>query len=160
MSDNVILVGNEWNLEHSERIYLAARYSRRDEIQQYKKILEDEGFYVTSTWLEDVPEHEQDITDMAEAADRSIPISVRPLAETDVADVLRSDTLVFFSEPPVSTYARGGRHVEFGLALGLARRIIVVGPRENIFHTLGCVEHFTCWGQEVIDALKNKRDNL
>jgi hypothetical protein len=40
---------------------------------------------------------------------------------------------------------KGGRHVEYGLALGLGKRLIICGPRENIFHTLPQVEHYPDW---------------
>ena len=140
----------------SKSIYLAARYSRRSEIQKYKNDLEDKGFIVTSTWLnEAITEEEKDIVNKSEEAHDSIPIDARILAETDVNDVIRADTLILFSETPVSKYARGGRHVEFGIALASDKKIIVVGPRENIFHTLENVEHFYDWDDKVFLALKN-----
>lgn len=38
---------------------------------------------------------------------------------------------------------RGGRHVEFGIALEREIPIFVIGPRENIFHyMLTRVQHF------------------
>jgi hypothetical protein len=38
--------------------------------------------------------------------------------------------------PPNTILATGGRHVEFGLALAQGKRVIIVGPRENVFHYL------------------------
>lgn len=43
--------------------------------------------------------------------------------------------------------SRGARHVEFGLALGTGKRLLVVGYRENIFHVLPAVEYYETWGQ-------------
>lgn len=43
--------------------------------------------------------------------------------------------------------SRGGRHVEFGMALALAKRCIVIGPRENVFHLLPQVEQYDSWEQ-------------
>jgi hypothetical protein len=31
---------------------------------------------------------------------------------------------------------KGGRHVEFGLAVAAGKRLVVIGPRENVFHCL------------------------
>ena len=44
---------------------------------------------------------------------------------------------------PLST--RGGRHAEFGIALALGKRVIVIGPRENVFHALPAVERYESW---------------
>ena len=66
-------------------------------------------------------------------------------AAEDLEDVLRADCLVSFTEEPaagVAWAARGGRHVEFGIALAMGKRLCVVGPRENIFHHLPRVEVF------------------
>ena len=41
--------------------------------------------------------------------------------------------------------ARGGRHVEFGMGWAWGKRLIVVGPRENVFHLLPTVEQFDSW---------------
>ena len=64
----------------------------------------------------------------------------------DYWDVGKADLLIAFSEPTKSTTAsRGGRHVEFGMALARGTRVMVVGPYENIFHRLPMVEHFAKW---------------
>src|SRR4029079_13196343 len=63
----------------------------------------------------------------------------------DVGDLERADCLVTFTERPernVAWAARGGRHVEFGIALATGKRLCIVGPRENIFHHLLAVEAF------------------
>lgn len=48
--------------------------------------------------------------------------------------------MISFTEPPRSGASRGGRHVEYGIALARGVRVIVVGFRENIFHWLPQVE--------------------
>ena len=40
---------------------------------------------------------------------------------------------------------KGGRHVEFGLGLAQGKRMIIVGPREHVFHTADGVEQFDTW---------------
>ena len=74
-------------------------------------------------------------------------------AAVDVADVYAADAIVAFSEPSNMTgSSRGGRHVEFGLALAWKKMIIVVGPRENVFHTLPVV-HRVDTVKEAIEVL-------
>ncbi len=107
------------------RIYLASRYDRRFEMLGVTGILMRAGHDVTSRWIEgrgDGPEAE---------------------AREDVADLLRAECLVSFTEQPaagVPWSARGSRHVAFGVALVTGKRLCVVGPRENIFHFLPRVE--------------------
>ena len=62
-------------------------------------------------------------------------------AEEDVEDVTNADMLVMFSCDP-KTPGRGGRHVEFGIAVALGIPIAVVGPKENVFHDLPEVKQF------------------
>jgi hypothetical protein len=107
------------------RIYIASRYDRRFEMLGVTGVLMRAGHDVTSRWIEgrgEGPEAE---------------------AHEDVADVLRANCVVSFTEEPaagVPWSARGGRHVEFGLALATGKRLCIVGPRENIFHYLPSVE--------------------
>ena len=57
--------------------------------------------------------------------------------------VHRATTLVALSEAPAAHRGadRGLRHVEFGWAQAAGRRLIALGPRENIMHALPGVEH-------------------
>lgn len=63
----------------------------------------------------------------------------------DYEDVVGSELIIAFTEPPRSNHSRGGRHVEFGIGLGLGKPLIVVGHRENIFHWLPQVKYFDHW---------------
>ena len=49
---------------------------------------------------------------------------------------MAADGVIVFTGMPNSVLATGGSHVEFGLALAQGKRVIVVGPRENVFHYL------------------------
>jgi hypothetical protein len=125
-------------------VYLSARLARRDELKNLREDLLAAGIECTSRWLDGEP------TDLADIADM------------DRSDVLRADVLVTFTDPPstevcglviadqhggshivaitpgtVSRFEwahRGGRHVEFGMALAAGKVCIVVGPRENFAH--------------------------
>ena len=80
-------------------------------------------------------------------------------AVEDLNDLSGSDGLVAFLEPP-RTATRGGRHVEFGVALALKKPVLLVGPRENIFHTMGWVSQVDAWGPEALDVLRGWRGDL
>src|SRR3990167_6344379 len=125
-------------------IYLAARYSRREELLSYKADLEAAGHTVPARWL--LGEHQaHDGALEVEAATESMPAVARLFAEEDVEDLRAADLLIAFSEPPRSGNSRGGRHVEFGMALAWGKPIIVVGPAENVFHTLPVVRRWPTW---------------
>lgn len=126
--------------------YLAARYSRRDELNRYKADLEAVGHRVPARWLKG--EHQSENLSSAEAREYSID---------DVEDIMDAHAIVCFTEHPRSDEykaSRGGRHVEFGIVMGLqlahhyaAPKIFVVGPRENVFHCHPLVEgEFKTWG--------------
>lgn len=118
------------------KVYLAARYDRRAEVHAYAQRLAVWGIQVMSTWHdghhEVRPDVERDATDA----------EMRSWAKEDLADLWLADTLLFFAEPPQSGSTRGGRHVEYGVALALRHRIVVIGPKENVFHVLPGIEHF------------------
>ena len=116
------------------KVYLAASYGRRDEVRDYAYRLGKLGYIITSRWLTD--NHSIPSAQEVEAARDSIPLVGSEFAGKDVEDVRAADIFVMFSESPTSGVSRGGRHVEFGLAMAWEKKIIVIGPRENVFHTL------------------------
>lgn len=109
-------------------VYLAARYSRRLELCEYRDDLRRDGFIVTSRWL--LGNHQAENDQLHRGAD------AERFAAEDVADLRAADVMLAFTEPPRSSNSRGGRHVEFGIALGVGIPIVVVGPRENVFTCL------------------------
>jgi nucleoside 2-deoxyribosyltransferase len=121
------------------KFYLAARYSRRKELCERRDLLRTLGHEVTSRWLDgDYP---------ADPSGRSLvaPDEVRArVAAEDMADVLAADLFVAFTEEG-RTDGRGGRHVELGIALAAKKRVIVVGPAENVFCCHPRVERFDTW---------------
>ena len=123
-------------------IYIAARYDRIEEMNRYAFSLRACGFEVTSRWLNGTHQIHPS-PEKVDADAENVAWEARPFAQDDFEDVKRSDILIFFSEPPTSHSKRGGRHVEFGLALAWGKRIMVVGNRENVFHCLPEIEHFT-----------------
>lgn len=135
------------------RIYLAARYSRREELCAYRSALEVMGHTVTSRWLNGthqindtgapIGDHGESLIESDGSSDVRAAADLRlKFAQEDVADVVAADAVISFTERPRSTGNRGGRHVEFGIALALGKRLIVVGHRENLFHWMSSVEFF------------------
>lgn len=116
-------------------IYIAGRYSRRNEFRQVRDKLVKRGYVVTSNWLN---ENEPLQSQMGQKSSGWY----YDTQAIDLLDVFRADAVLFFSEDPLVGTPRGGRHVEFGYALGLLKPIYVIGPRENVFHYNPLVVHF------------------
>lgn len=123
------------------KIYLAARYSRHDEMRGVRDVLATFGHEVTSRWI-DCHDGQLEASFTPETLNAD-PAACAVLGQHDVEDVEAADTVISFTS--VDGGGKGGRHVEFGLALGLAKHVIVCGPREHIFHTLPQVEHYPTW---------------
>ena len=121
------------------RVYFAARYSRRDELNGYRDQLEALGMEVTSHWLVNDPP--APIKELTEA-------HWRELAETDRQDIGRADALVAFTESPPG--GNGGRHVELGIGVGLGKEIVIVGEPEHLFHRLENMHRAPDWQSAVI----------
>jgi nucleoside 2-deoxyribosyltransferase len=126
------------------KIYLAAPYSRKDDMNVYAQELRDAGFTVTSRWLDENHPPSVQMTDLT-------PKEHRQFARRDIHDVQSADAMVFFTDP-TKTILRAGRHVEFGIILGLncisdkVRSILVVGlEHENLFHYSPYVYHYPTW---------------
>jgi len=137
----------------SAKVYLAARYSRHPEMQEYAHHLRVAGFEITSRWING--SHQAMLNGeplgsereaLFESAHESMEAQRREFAGHDWDDVLAADVVISFTERPrTASTSRGGRHVEFGAALALRKRCIVVGWRENVFHCLPHVEFFKTW---------------
>lgn len=123
-------------------IYLAAWFNRHEEVNQHAAELRAMGHIVVSTWHEVVKQQEG-----ASAPELSGDgwRKYEQFAWDDLSEVAISDTLILFtSDPP---HGRGGRHVEYGYALALHKRLIIIGPREHVFHALGHVIHYNSWDE-------------
>jgi hypothetical protein len=128
------------------KIYLAARYSRNGEMRGVRDVLQALGHEVTSRWID---QHGGNLLEsiVAEKLNEN-PGACAHYAEVDVADLSAADVVVSFTSEGGG--GKGGRHVEFGLALGLGKRLVIVGPRENVFHTWPGVEWYPDWAHLVM----------
>ena len=119
------------------KIYLAARYSRRTELRFCKAELESYGHIITSRWLTGERDGNND-----QLNDETINTAL-----VDEEDVIAADVVINFTEEPRTPRTRGGRHVEFGIGRALGKQLVVIGPRENVFHYLPEVEQYDTWAQ-------------
>ena len=104
--------------------YLAARYERREEMLALAHRIEAQtGLQCIARWLS----RNHDDADLCRCA------------VEDFEDVRDAHVFVAVTEDSKSCWPRGGRHVEFGLALSWGKPIFILGPRENVFHHLGSV---------------------
>ena len=119
------------------KIYLASRYSRREEMLQVSKLLTELGHEVTSRWIHGSHEVPKDGLSV------QYPTEFRQkFAAEDYEDLCRAEATINFTEEPRAKNSRGGRHVEFGASLAMGQKLFVVGPRENVFHCLPQVQAF------------------
>lgn len=151
------------------KIYLAARYSRREELCAYREQLIVLGHSVQARWLNGEHQLANDGTPIGENGVALVEGTLRSgeilpekemseraallrqrFAQDDWEDVNAAELVISFTEPPRSKANRGGRHVEYGIALANKARVIVVGYRENIFHWLPQVEFFETWERAVM----------
>jgi hypothetical protein len=118
-----------------KKIYLAARYSRHPEMQEYAQKLRRYGYEITSRWIEGDHDYR---------GDESAPADRLRFALEDWHDLCSADMVISFTEEPGKAGGRnrGGRHVEFGAALAMGKRCIVIGYRENVFHEVPEVEFY------------------
>lgn len=123
-------------------VYLAARYSRRDEIKQKAVELETLGITVTAQWLDESAAPTATLADIGEDYSTAV-------AKKDIYDIDRADVLVLFSEDPIVPHVRGGRHFETGYAYAKGKVTIVLGPKENVFHYLPNVIVRETWNELV-----------
>ncbi len=139
------------------KVYLAARCTRRLELCSYRTDLEALGVEVTSRWLNGSHQLDNQGRPLGDAGELRFETGAPEVdhyrwkfATDDLHDVLAADTLIAFTEQPRTGNSRGGCHVELGIALGANvlganKRIVVIGPRENVFCWLPEVEQHDSW---------------
>jgi nucleoside 2-deoxyribosyltransferase len=108
------------------KVYVAARYGRKEEARKISTALESYGFHVVSTWTKE--EYPPSIT-----LDELNPETLREIANKDIEEIRSCDALVLLSDGQKTGVPRGGKHVEFGIAMALRKKIYVLGEAENIF---------------------------
>lgn len=108
------------------RIYLAARYARREEMEGYANLLKEDGHEVTARWV----------------YGGETGLSDEDIALLDYDDVEAANLVVGFTDAFGSSQTGGARHFELGLAAAMGHALYIVGPREIVFHHLPEIEQF------------------
>ncbi|KKL74752.1 hypothetical protein LCGC14_2061740 [marine sediment metagenome] len=123
------------------KVYLAAKFERREELRPIRDKLWSMGHEVVSTWIDEVKKPGGMTSDQFKRK-----LAVKDLAQIESADLFILDTFVISES--------GGKEVEFGLALGQFQGILVyiVGPACNVFHQL-CDRRFENW-DDCLTSLK------
>lgn len=130
--------------------YFAARYNRNAELRRYRDELEARWpgqVTVNSRWID---QHGGDLLEsLLPARLNSDPAGCwEAYGRADIEDLHSADVVVSFTDEEGG--GKGGRHVEYGGALTTqihfgAPRMVIVGPRENLFHTAPGVEVYADW---------------
>jgi hypothetical protein len=118
------------------KIYIAGRYKKREEFLLKAEQLISLGHTITSRRLNG--SHE--INKHADADWQRTNFAL-----DDWLDVISADAIINFTEEPRSCNSRGGRHVEFGVALARSKICYIIGPRENVFHYMPEVITYDNW---------------
>lgn len=131
-------------------IYLAGSYGRREELCKHRDELIARGYSVRARWLDGTHQLTPSGTPLGDTGEALLEAG-GPEAHAlrgnfacdDVDDVRAADIVISFT----GAGGRGGRHVEFGIAIITGAVLLVVGPREHIFHSLPEVQQFDTWEQ-------------
>jgi hypothetical protein len=124
------------------KVYIASIFADQDRVALRAEELKADGVTPTMRWCYEMVPHQCTITDFPDEY-------FRETAVFDLEDILAADKLVLtvptdkmMADCTLRAMARGGRHFESGFmyAMAYARpseyELIIVGPRENVFHFL------------------------
>jgi nucleoside 2-deoxyribosyltransferase len=114
------------------KFYLAASYGKKASARAARNVIEALGHEVTSRWIDG-----QSATPDADSDKHCIEWAL-----TDLQDINECDVAVVFTDKPSTT---GGFYTEFGYAYAIRKKIVVIGPRRNIFMMLPNIMHFEDW---------------
>lgn len=150
------------------RYYFAGAYARRTELAVYADEIQSAigTAKVVSTWLTTdlgIPDEGFSVGQL------TTPEAVKQawtFGKRDVADLWKADVIVSFT----GSGERGGRHVEFGIALDLVTsdgwdgssdvpRLVVIGPREHVFHCHPATEVYVDWRMFLQHEVSNPRED-
>lgn len=106
------------------KIYLAAASYRQKEVRNNHRKLERRGFEVVSSWV---------FMRTLGAVEKFPREAKRDLSQIDECDYL----ILHTEDAKKKKYTTGGRFVEFGYAVAKGKKILIVGPRENVFCYMG-----------------------
>jgi hypothetical protein len=137
------------------KIYVAATYGRASEMKAIARLLREEGHEVTSEcWHDSTTEEKQleyEEWERGRWHDDNEPVSFEQwCASEDARGVRAADMVVMVTDQvqdiKLPFQSTGGRHFEFGLALGIGGKyLVLVGEPENVFHHVPIIKRFPTW---------------
>jgi hypothetical protein len=126
-------------------IYVAGWFGAKDRLRVVRDRLEAAKVgRVIGTWLDEetgAPES----PGLTTVGGGITPDQCREYAIRDLGEVRFSDLLIIDTQ---DVNPRGGREVEFGIALAFGVAVWVVGPKRNVFHYLA-QGHFETWDEAI-----------
>jgi nucleoside 2-deoxyribosyltransferase len=127
------------------KVYIAAPFSWKNTTAlEVNDRINEAGHIVTSSWLAETLNPNATLEDAGESYWRQV-------SQQDLDDIDAADVFVLMTIPPDQAKPRGGRHVEFGYAMAKKKFLLILGPRENIFHYLPRV----CVCEDIRDVVTN-----
>ncbi len=108
------------------KIYLAASNAYAEKVREVAESIREIGHEVTSHWHDGGPLGGFLVSEQIE----NYPEKSQAGAFMDLGGILDSDIVTVFTDIPSTT---GGFHVEFGVGIGLEKKIVIVGKPVNIF---------------------------
>jgi hypothetical protein len=113
------------------RFYLAAPSSYQSLMRTWRRDLLALNHTVTSRWLD------RELTGVLIEGPH-----METWAVQDVEDVVLADVVLNCTLEPIGP---GGRHSAFGMGLAFGKNLVIVGPREHIFHFMPQVAVYVDW---------------
>ena len=126
------------------RIYVSASYPRIEEARKVASALNALGHEVTSKWLESKASIYRADSWLAER---------QAAAKMDLEDVSHAEAMVVLTG---DTLTKGGRHGEVGMAVAMGMPVMLIGPREMVFHYHPCI----VVADQMIDIVKTPVEDL
>jgi nucleoside 2-deoxyribosyltransferase len=134
------------------KIYLAGHLTRREEIRAAASDLELAGICVVSTWHTEHVTSGMSIHDVSESF-------LRRTARRDLRQLRSATHFVLFSVDGDVKFTRGGHCWENGYADALGLKIVIIGPRQNVFHYLPVSRRVDTW-ERALKWLKKQNQGL
>jgi len=129
------------------KIYLAADYARKEEMQGVRDVLSALGHIITSQWI-DRPSAIRAFGIGGARIDLKVCMEI---TNSNICDLRDADMVLLFTSGELS---RGGRHTEFGMALAWKKSICIIGPREHSFHSLPYIRQYDSWPMFLINQFQ------
>jgi hypothetical protein len=130
------------------KIFLSGRWSQREALREVRDALKPLGHEVTSRWID------KDSDDKSERERLLQPVAEQNAID-NLEDIAKSDCVVSFTQGKGGK--KGGRHVEFGVAVALNKWCVLIGTPENAFHWLPNIERYDSL-EEWLDSLETETE--